>query len=287
MAEIQPIVDSVSIGNATVAIDCVWLKCIESVEFRLGMEEVPIVCDWANGPVTALRGNPSGEITIVAMNLNSTTLKYALDATATAKAAVEEVDCEEHQITWVPDDEGTPTEWTATVTLNSPEVTDVSAWTDSDCSAAWESATTPLNELDITTACSGVITLTTNDVDETDETLYFSYTHDTETPLGATLIQPGFGTFASDHKLHILHRNATNGDLVIHKFWRVQIVPDFNLRYDNTNKVATVPIHLRVLADRLNHPNAPLGHTVIIDADDSEAADFTYEFYTKVRAHID
>lgn len=287
MAEIQPIVSDVSIGNATAAIDCVWLKCLESVEFRLGMEEVPIVCDWASGPVTTLRGNPSGEITITAMNLGSTQLKYALDAATSAKAGAETVTCEEHQITWTPDDEGTPTEWTATVTLNSPEVSSVVAYTDSDCSVAWESVSTPDNDLAITSACKGLITLTTDDEDETDDTLYFAYTHDTETPTGATLIEPSMSTFADDHKLHILHRNATTGDLLIVKFWRVQIIPDMTLSFDNSNKVVTVPIRLRALSDRTNHPDAPIGQMAIVDADDSEAADFTYDFYTKVRTHVD
>lgn len=288
MAEIQPIVSDVTIGNATAAIDCEWLKCIESVNFSMRMEEVPILCDWADGPVTTLRGNPNGECTISAYNWNSTVLKYALDADTSTKAAVETVSCEEHQITWVPDDENTPTEWTATVTLNSPEVSSVVAYTDSSCSVSWESVATPDNDLAITSACKGLITITTDDVDETDTTtLYFAYTHDTETPNGATLIEPGMSTFASDHKLHILHRNATTGKLYVVKFWRAQIIPDFSVGFDNTNSVVTVPIRMRILSDRTNHPDAPLGHIAIIDADDSEAADFTYEFYKKVRAHIE
>jgi len=287
MAEIQPIVSDVTIGNATAAIDCEWLKCIESVNFSMKMEEVPIVCDWANGQVTALRGNPMGECTINALNWNSTVLKYALDADVSTKAGAETVSCEEHQITWVPDDENTPTEWTATVTLNSPEVASVTVWTDSSCTSTWESVATPDSTISITSACKGLVTLTTDDVDETDTTLYFAYTHDTETPTDATLIEPGMSTFADDHKLHILHRNATTGDLIVVKFWRVQIIPDFTVGFDNTNSIVTVPIRLRILSDRSNHPDAPLGHIAIIDADDSEAADFTYDFYTKVRAHID
>ncbi len=287
MAEIQPIVSDVSIGNATVAIDCVWLKCIESVDFRLGMEEVPIVCDWANGQVTALRGNPTGEANIVVQNINATTLKYALDATTSVKDAAETVACEEHQVSWTADDENTPTLWTATVCVNSPEISDVTVYSDSDCLVDWDSAITPDNDVTIADACKGCLTLTTDDIDEALDTLYVAYTHDTETPDGATLITPGFSTFADDHKLHILHRNATTGDLIVHKFWRVQIIPDATIRYDNTNKIVTVPIRLRVLGDRLNHPTAPLGQYVIVDADDSEAADFTNAFYKKVRAHVE
>jgi len=286
MAEIQPIVSDVTIGNATVAIDCVWLKCIESVDLRVSMEEVPIVCDWANGPVTTLRGNPTGTIDIMALNINSTTLKYALDAAVSEKAAAETVACEEHQITWVPEDTATPTYWTATVILNSPEVEDVLAFTDSDCLVTWESVATPDNDLVITDACDGTITLTTDDVDECDTTLYFSYTHNTETPNDAELIKPSLSTFANDHKLHILHRNATTGQLDLFKFWRVQIIPDFNIVFDNTNKVVTVPIKLRAFADRDSHSEEPVFGIRIIDADASEVADFINDFYKKVRTHI-
>ena len=286
MAEVRPIVSDVSIGNATVAIDCVWLKCIQSVNFRKGMEEVPITCDWANGPATYLRGNPTGEATINALNLNSTILKYALDAVVTTKAIAETVTCEEHQLTWVPDSETTPTEWTATVTLNSPEIASVTVWTDSACAVSWEATPTPLNTVAITGACIGVVVLTTDTLAETDDTLYFAYTHNTETPVGATLIKAPMSTFASDHKLHILHRNATTGDLLLHKFWRVQIIPDVEITYDNTNSIVTVPIKLRVLADRANHPDSPIGQEVTIPLADSDPADFTFDFYKQVRSFI-
>lgn len=286
MAEIQPIVDSVTIGNATVGIDCVWIKCIESVDITISMEEVPIVCDWADGPVTILRGNPTALINIMALNLNSTTLKYALDADVSTKAADETVACEEHQLTWTPDDVATPTEWTAEVVLNSPEVTSVTVWTNSDCDASWESAATPLSTIAITNACAGIVTLTTDDVDETDATLYFAYTHNTETPTDATMIQAGMSTFANDHKLHILHRNATTGSLDLFKFWRVQIIPDVNIVFDNTNKVVTVPIKLRAFAVRDSHSKEPIVGIRIIDVDDSDAADFEFDLYKKVRGFI-
>lgn len=286
MAEIQPIVSDVSIGNATVAIDCVWLKCIESVNFRVSMEEVPIICDWADGAATFLRGNPTGTIDIVAKNLNSTTLQWSLDADVSVKAAAESVACEEHQITWVPEDTATPTYWTATVVLNSPEVENVLAFTDSACLVAWESVATPDNDLTITDSCTGTITLLTDDILETDATLYFSYDHNIETPIGATLIKPPMSTFADDHKLHVLHRNATTGKLIIDKFWRVQIIPVHERIYDNTNKRVTVPISLRALADRASHSGEPVFGVRIIDADDSEPGDFTNDMYKKVRAHI-
>lgn len=286
MAEILPIVSDVSIGNATVAIDCVWLKCITSVNFRVSMEEVAIICDWADGAATYLRGNPTGTIDIMAKNINSTTLQWSLDADVSVKAAAESVACEEHTITWVPEDTATPTYWTATVVLGSPEVENVLAFTDSSCLVAWESVATPDNDLTITDSCTGTITLLTDDILETDATLYFSYDHNIETPVGATLIKPPMSTFADDHKLHILHRNATTGKLIIDKFWRVQILPDHERTYDNTNREVEVPIKLRALADRASHAGEPVFGVRIIDAADSEAGDFTNDFYKKVRAHI-
>lgn len=282
MPEIQPIVSDLTYGNATVGIDCVFLGCIESVTFRVGMEEIPIVCDWSNGPITTLRGNPTGEITIMAMNYNPTTLGYALDADTSTKAGAETVDCEEHQITWTVDSELTPTEWTATVLLNSPEIASVTVWTDNECSNTWEALATPESTVVIADACKGTITLTTDTVGEIDDTLYFSYTHNTETPLGATLIDPPMSTFADDHKLHILHRNKTTGNLWIHKFWRVQIIPDFSVTFDNTSNIITVPIRLRALADRTNHSGAPIFGVREIVAADSEPGDFTYDIYKEV-----
>ncbi len=286
MAEIQPIVSDLTIGNALVAIDCVNLKCIESVDIRIAMEGVPIICDWADGPATTLRGNPSASIDIMAMNMNSTILQYALDADVSVKAAAESVACEEHKITWVAEDVATPTYWTAVVFLNSPEVENVLAYTDSACAVAWEGEATPDNDLAITDSCTGELLLTTDDIDETDDTLYFAYDHNIETPIGATLIKPPMSTFADDHKLHILHRNATTGELELIKFWRAQIVPDFALRFDNTNRIVTVPIKLVAYADRANHPTAPIGQIVIISADDSEPADFSADFYKQVRSHV-
>lgn len=286
MPEIQPIVSDVSIGNATVAIGCVWLKCVESVTIRLSMEEVPITCDWADGAVTTLRGNPTGTADIVCMNLNSTTLKYALDANVTTKAAAETVTCEEHHLNWTPDNEATPTEWTATVCVNSPEISDVTVYEDATCLVDWDSEATPDNDVAISDSCTGCILLTTDTLAQALDTVYIAYTHNIETPTGATLIKPPMSTFADDFKLHILHRNASTGDLELLKFWRAQIIPDFEAMFDNTNRVVTVPIKLRILGDRLNHPDAPLGQIILIDADDSEASDFTNSFYKKVRAHI-
>lgn len=278
MPNIKPIVSDVSIGNVAVAIDCVWLKCIESFEFKFSQDEVPIICNWADGKVSSLRGNPAGDINIVALNLSPVSLQYALDAVVSTKSGDETVACQEFTgIDWVPDNIGTPTQWTATLQLSGMYVDDVLVYKTAGCTSAWASATTPLNVVS-TSDCSGLVTLTTDDDDQCYDALYVSFTHDSETPDGATLVQPGFSTFASDHTFVAVHRNATTGEYVSYKFWRVQIAPDVTIRHDNTNKIVSVPIHLMVLADRENHPDAPLGQ---IEFSDGNTV-YTMEPYIRV-----
>ena len=265
MTRVLPIVSDVSIGNAQVAIDCVWLKCISKFDFRVTMESVPIICDWAQGKVTALRGNPSGSISIDAKNLNSTLLGFALDANVSVKSGDDAAACVKVMgIQWVPDDVATPTQWSAIIHLNSPDVDNVDVFTDDACTTPWDSASTPMNTI-AETYCTGIVVLTTDDVSECDDTLYFSFDWDIEIPDGAEIICPAFGTFAEDHIVRAWHRNATTGQYEIYEFWRCQIIPDMSLSHDDSNKVVMVPIRLEVLADPDFHPDCPLGRIVISD----------------------
>jgi hypothetical protein len=260
MTNIKPIVSDVSIGNATVLIDCEWLKCVRSFNFRLSQEEVPIVCDWADGKVTALRGNPTGEITIEAMNLNSTTLKWALDASVSTKSGDASVTCVKIEgIQWVPEDVATPTYWEAIINLNTPNVDNVVFYDDVGCTSDWASATTPLNIVTVTEDCYGLVTLRTNDLDEALDTLWVTFDYDIDYADGTEVITPGFSTFAEDHVVIAFHINATTSEYVIFTFPRCQIIPDANITFDNSNGVVTVPIKLAVLADTDFHPEAPLG----------------------------
>lgn len=273
MTNIQPIVDSVTIGNVSAFIDCVWLKCIKSFNFKVSMESIPIICDWASGKVAVMRGNPSGDITIEAMNLNSTTLKYALDAVVRTKTATDDsVDCAHVDgLVWVPDNALTPTSWTVEVNLNSPNIDNVAAYTTaSGCAAAtptdiWASGTTPLNTITETDACHGVITLTTNDVDEAVAELWFTFDYSVDLATGATIIEPPYLSAPEDHLVIAWHLNKTTSEYYIYIFPRCQIVPDFSASFDNSNNVVTVPIHLEVLADTTFHPEAPLGWIEITD----------------------
>lgn len=235
------------------------------------MESVPIVCDWADGKVQTLRGNPTGEITIEAMNLNATILKYALDASVSTKTINTFVNCVHVEgIQWTPDNAGTPTEWTATINLNSPDIDNVLAYTsEAGCSAAtptdiWASGTTPLNTITETT-CTGVVTLTTDDVDECDDELWFTFDYSVDLAVGATIVTPPFSTFPDDHIVVAWHLNKTTSEYYIYVFPRCQILPDVNITFDNSANVVTVPIRLEIVADTAFHPEAPLGWVEITD----------------------
>lgn len=269
MGTIKPIVSDVTIGNVSAFIDCVWLKCLRTFNFRLTMESIPIVCDWADGKVQTLRGNPTGEITIEAMNLNSTILKYALDAVVSTKSAAAEQQalCVHIEgIQWEADDDLTPTEWTAVIKLNSPNVDNVTFFTEDTCSDGWASATTPLNVVTVD-ECSGVVTLTTNDVDECADELWVSFDFSVDLSLSGDteLIEPPFSTFPDDHVVIAWHINKTTSQYEIFVFPRCQILPDINITFDNSNNVVTIPIRLEVVADTDFHPEAPLGWVEITD----------------------
>lgn len=264
----KAIVSDVSIGNVNAIIDCEWLKCIRSFQFRYTMEEVPLICNWKDGKVSSLRGNPTGEITIECMNLNSTTLKWAMDAVVTTKSADASVDCVKIEgIEWTPDDVGTPTEWTARVRLNSANVDNVDVFTDAACTDAWDSATTPLNVITVPSddCLSGLITLTTDDVDECLDTLYFTFDYDVDYVNGTEVIKPGFETFAADHSVIAWHQNATTGEYEVYNFPRCQIIPDGTQTFDNGNGIVITTIRLAVLADTDIHPDCPLGWINITD----------------------
>jgi len=265
MATIQPIVSDVTIGNVSVLIDCVWIKCVQSFEFTFAMDEVPIVCDPRYGKVTTLRTNPNGNINIEALNLNWTTLRYALDAVKSVLTTSPTVDCVKIEgIQWTPEDVPTPTEWSATINLNNPNVDNVEVFTDEDCTIPWESATTPLNVVEVD-ECTGILTLTTGDFDEAVDTLYFSYEYLVDFPADAKIVRPPFNMFAEDHIVVAWHLNATTGEYYVYVFPRCQIVPNVTIRHSNAADPITVPIRFTIVADPDFNSDAPLGYVVISD----------------------
>jgi hypothetical protein len=214
-------------------------------------------------------------ISIEATNLNSMTLQQALDAVVTVKSGDDAAACVKIMgIDWVPDDVATPTLWTAVIKLNSPDIDNVDIFKDSGCTQAYASATTPLNIISLDT-CTGTVTISTDDVDEAVDTLYFSFDWDTEIPDGAEIISPNFAVFAEDHIVRAWHQNSTSGKWEIYEFWRCQIVPNGTIGFDNSNKAISIPVQLEVLADMDFHPDAPLGRIIISDTLPSSLSSLT------------
>lgn len=253
-------IQSVSLGNANVAIDCEDLGCLARVSFRVGQDIIDLGCDWGTGILGTLRGHPTGDIMIDAKNLDADRLKWVYDAVVTTKAADESVTCLKiTNIVWTPDDAGTPTEWTAEVNLHSTNVDNVVFSTDSSCAVPWASATTPLNVV-TTVACTGISTLVTDDLAETDTTLYVTFDYSVDFDAGVSIIDPAFDTFPADHSVIIWHRNKTSGTYSVFVGWKAQVISDGTIDFGDfdSNTPITVPIHLRLLAVPDVHPESPL-----------------------------
>jgi len=257
---VDPKIENVTLGNAHVAINCEDLGCLASVGIRIGQDTIDLGCDWGAGLVGTLRGNPTGEITIEAKNVDAERLKYALDATTSVKAGDYSVSClKVTNIDWTPDDVGTPTEWTAVIDLHSANVDNVSVFTDSACASTWESGTTPLNVV-VTDECKGLVTLTTDDIDECADTLYFDFDYMVDVEIGVTSLDAAFNTFPTDYSVIIWHQNKTTSKYQIMVFWKCQSVIDFNLTFGDwdSNTPMTVPIKMRVLSVPDVHPDNKL-----------------------------
>jgi hypothetical protein len=256
----NPTIESATLGNAHVAINCEDLGCLASVGIRVGQDTIDIGCDWGAGLVGTLRGNPTGEISIEAKNVDAKRLKYALDASVAVKSGDYSVDClKVTSIDWVPDDVATPTEWTAVINLHSSNVDNVVVYDDAACTSEWDSSTTPLNVVSVD-ACKGLVTLTTDDVDEALDTLYFDFDYMVDLEDGITELNAPFNTFPTDFSVIVWHQNKTTGLYQVLVFWKCQSMIDFNIVFGDydSNALMTVPIKLRVLSVPDVHPDNKL-----------------------------
>jgi hypothetical protein len=252
----DPKVEHMTFGNVGVAINCEDLGCLATANIRIAQETIDIMCDWGAGLVSTLRGNPTGEITIEAKNLDAKRLKYALDASVTTKSGAYSVDClKVSEIDWVPDDVLTPTEWTAIINLHSANVDNVIAYTDAACTVLWD-ALTPLNVTSVD-ECKGLVTLTTDDEDEALDTLYFDFDYMVDLDDGVTEMLAGFQTYPTDFSVVMWHLNKTTNDYQVFVFWKCQSVIDLNLAFNDgsSNNPLTVAIRLRVMNVPDVHPD--------------------------------
>ncbi len=277
--EINPLIKDVTIGSAYAAIDCVALGCLESVEIRISMKEHEIFCNILKGPAGYLRYDARGEITLNPINFTMANLAAALDASVGTTTGNIPVTGEAHYPTWVPDDAGTPTEWTAVISLANSEIVEssVGAWDDEAQTQDWDAEVT--NTLVETALCAGTITLTTTDLAETLSTIYFGYSYGTQIPSGSSIIEPSFASFAADHKVTVVHKHAMTNDYIVHKVWRAQTVPDFAVTFQNQAREVIAPVRLKIVEDSANHPDSPLGVWIKIDSGTTE---FDYEPYLSV-----
>lgn len=257
---VDPKIQAVTLGNAFVAIDCEDLGCLARVSFRVGQDVVDLGCDWGTGILGTLKGAPSGDIMIDAKNLDADRLKWVYDADVVTKVADESVTCLKiTNIEWDPDDAGTPTEWSTEINLHTTNVESVVFYTDAECAVPWASATTPLNVVTVD-ECTGIATLVTDDLAETDGTLYVSFDYGVDFAAGVKIINPAFPTFPTDHSVVIWHRNKTTGEYSVFVGWKAQVIVDATVDFGDfdSNTPITVPIHLRLLAVPEYHPEAPL-----------------------------
>lgn len=268
-----------TISQAYVAIDCVGLGCMESVEYRTSMAEIEIVCDRNKGVTKILRHSPTGEIILTPIDLSMANLAFALDSSVGTTSGNVTVASESHTPTWVPDDVGTPTEWTAVLTLANSEIATgtVLAWDDAAASISWDDVVG--NSIAETALCPGTITLTTDDAAERLAVIYMSYDYGTEIPSGSEIIEPSYAAFSTVRKITIASENSSTGKLLVNKTWKGQIVPDFTVRWSNEARLTTAPIRIRILEDSANHSSAPLGAWYNVVA---SKTDYDYQPYTDV-----
>jgi len=252
----DPKVSNSTIGNAHIAIDCEDLGCLGPVTVNVGQTTLDLGCDWGEGIVGTLRGNPSAEINIEAKNVDAARLKWALDASTSVKAGDYAVTClKVTSIDWT-EDGGT---YTATVDLHSANIDNVEVFSDSTCLASWEGAATPLSVVSVD-ECTGTVSLSTNDSEEALTTLYFTFDYMVDLEDGVTSLDADFPTFPSDFSVVLWHLNKTTQTYQVMVFWRCQSVIDLSLvfsDYDATT-VMTVPIKLRVLSVADVHPTRKL-----------------------------
>jgi hypothetical protein len=254
-------IKAVSLGNANVAIDCEDLGCLAKVSLKVGMDVIDLGCDWGAGVLGTLRGNPTGELTIDAKNLDAQRLKWVYDAVVTTKSTDESVDCLKiTNIVWTPDDIGTPTAWTAEVNLHTSNVDNTVFYTDDACTVPWADTNPTPGYYATVDECTGIASLTTDDEDQALDTLYVSFDYGVDFDAGVSIVDPAFDTFPADHSVIIWHRNKTTGTYSVFVAWKAQVIVDGSIDFGDfdSNTPISVPIHLRLLSVPDVHPEAPL-----------------------------
>jgi len=241
-------------GPALVAVDCAYIGCVQNVEITVSETTRDLSCDKRIGVDGIFHYDPKLEIMLQASDFTMDNLAIALDTTgATTWAGKAAVTGQEMTIDW----SGTAGSWSGTIYLNQEISGTISAYTNFGLSISFTS--TESGTVTVADACKGEITLTSSGTAEPTSPLYFSYYWGDQVPSGSTIVQPSFGSTSNDRVLVIAHKKAQQSKVIVWRFWRVNVVRDFKIAFDNGSDAdITIPIKLRGLVDNLGHASVPV-----------------------------
>ena len=242
-------------GPAIVGVDCGYLGCVQTVEITLSESTKDLSCDKRKGRDGIFHYDPKLEVMLQASDFKMDNLAIALDTDgATIWAGKATRTLEPVSVTW----SGTAGSWSGSIVLNKEiSGTTVSVYSDSDGSTNWKS--TESGSATVIGPCLGQVTLTSSGTAEPTATLYVTYTWGDQIPSGSSIVQPSFGSTANDRYVVIAHKKAQQNKVIVWRIWRMQVVRDFTITFDNeSDSDITIPIHLAGLVDTVGHPSVPL-----------------------------
>lgn len=241
-------------GPALVAVNCVYLGCVESVEIAQTESSRDLSCDRRLGVDGIFHFDPSVTITLQASDFTMANMAIALDTTGTSTwAGTATSTLEEVAVTWG----GSTGAWTSSIGLNQEISGTVAMFNDAAGSVEWTQAES--GTVTVSTACTGAVALTSSGTAEPSAILYATYAWGDQVTSGSTIIQPTFGSTAIDRQVVIVHKKAQQNTVNVWRFWRGQVVRNVTVNYDNTSDAdVAAPITIRALVDTVGHPLSPL-----------------------------
>lgn len=262
-------------GPAIVGIGCSYIGCVQSAEINMSEQTRNLSCDRRKGKDGIFHYDPDLEVMLQASNFNMSNLAIALDTSGAGTWAGKETrTLETVSVTWT----GSASAWSGSVVLNK-EISGTVAWySDSDGSTEWTQSESGTST--VIGPCLGQVTLTSSGTAEPTATLYATYAWGDQIPSGSSIVQPGLGSTANDRYVVICHKKAQENKVIVWRIWRMQVIRDFTISYDNeSDSDITVPIHLTGLVDTMGHPSVPM-----FDVSEVDLANWTpsYEPYSDV-----
>mgnify|MGYP001568653228 CR=1 FL=1 len=241
-------------GPALVAVDCTYLGCVESTEIALSETTRDLYCDKRKGRTGIFHYDAKLEVNIQALDFTMENLAIALDVDipdtwgGTATSTLEAV-----SVDW----SGSAGDWSGSVVINK-EISGTVAWyTDAAGTTPWAAAESGTST--VIGPCLGQVNLTSSGTAEPTATLYATYAWGDQVPSGSSIVQPSFGSTSNDRYVVIIHKKAQQNTAIVWRIWRMQVVRDLTISYDNgSDDPIKIPIHLTGLIDDVGHPLVPL-----------------------------